>query len=273
MLGGEVPVCDEEVDHAVGGGVGCGEGVGGGFDDEPAGAGVGGGGGFDDGAGEGLGFVEGEAECGVGGALDAIDADLAVALGGVGVAAGEECAGDLYGEVKGGAGGELADVHVAAEGARGAGAVLAGFGGGNAHDAAEGAQRHDGGGERAGGVGVECPGKEEGLVEALFEEAEAGDDAGPAPALVGDAEDVDLEDVTVGGAMDGYGAGEGVDDAAVDGLEVVEGGGGGDLRAAGVEAGEVDGVAGVDGEARRQGGVPAGVRGFGGEGVVHRGSG
>ena len=84
---------------------------------------------------------------GVGGALDAVDADLAVALGGVGVAAGEECAGDLYGEIEGGTGGEFADVHVAAEGTGRAGAVLAGFGGRDAHDAAEGAQRHGGGGE------------------------------------------------------------------------------------------------------------------------------
>ena len=82
-----------------------------------------------------------------------------------------------------------------------------------------------------------------------------------------DAEDVDLEDVAGGGGVDGDRAGEGVDEGAVDGLEVCERRGGGDLCAAGVEAGEVDGVAGVDGEARWQGGVPAGVCGLSGERV------
>lgn len=37
--------------------------------------------------------------------------------------------------------------------------------------------------------------EEEGLGEALLEKTEAGNDAGPAPAFVGDVEDFDLEDV------------------------------------------------------------------------------
>ncbi len=147
VLGGEVPVGDEEVDHTLGGVASGGKGVGVGFDGEVTGADCGCGGGFDERAGERRGFVEGEAECGVGGALDAVDADLAVALGCVGVAAGEERAGLLDGEVQRGAGGELADIEVAAEWAGWACAVLAGFGGCDAHDATEGAQWNDGGRE------------------------------------------------------------------------------------------------------------------------------
>ncbi len=68
--------------------------------------------------------------------------------------------------------------------------------------------------------------EEEGLVEALLEEAEAGDDAGPPPTFVGDFEDVDLECVAGLRGVDGDWAGEGVDEAAVDLLELVERGGG-----------------------------------------------
>ncbi len=266
MVGLEGPAVDEEVDHAVGGDLGGGEGVDVGLDDDPGGAGrVLDFGGLEERAVKWSLFMEVEAEVDFSWALDAVDADFAVALGGVGVAAGEEGEGLLDGEVEGSAGGELADVEIATESARGTGAELAVFGGGDAHDAAEGAEGNDGGGEGFGCGGVEVPVEEEGICEALFEEAEAGDDVGPAPTNVADGEDVDLEDVAGLGIVDGDGAGEGVDKAAIDVGEGFECGGGGDLGAAGVDALEVDGVSGGDGEARRDGSVPTGVGGGGGE--------
>ena len=268
--GGEGPAGDEEIDHAEGSVLGCGGEVGAGGEDDP-GVGVGVGrervGGFDDGAGERLLFVEMKAEGEVEGALDAVDADLAVSLGGVAVAAGEEGSGDEDGKVEGGAGGELADVEVAAEGAGRAGAEFAVLCAGDAHDTGEGTEGDDGGHEGAGGVFVKLPVEEVGVAEVVLEEAEAFDDAGPAPAVVLGVENVDLEDVAGFGGIDIDGASEGVDEGAVDLQVMFRGHDGMDLGAAGVDASDLDGVAGGDMEARREGAVPDGVGGMGGEGV------
>ncbi len=59
--------------------------------------------------------------------------------------------------------------------------------------------------------------KEIGVAEVVFEEAEAFDDGGPAPAVVTGFEDVDLEDVAGFGGIYIDRAGEGVDAGAVDG--------------------------------------------------------
>jgi len=269
-FGGELPVLDKEIDHAGGSGAGGVEGVGCGLDDGP-GADVLFGGpwsGFDEWTGERAVLVQREAEGGVGGAFDAIDADFAIALSGVGVAGGEESGWVEDGQVEGGSGAEIADVHVAAERAGWAGAEFAGLGGGDAHDAAEGAQRQDGGEEGAGDVGFELPVEEGGLGEALREEAETADDAGPAPALVLDVEDVDLEGVAWGGTVDRDGAGERVDAGAVDAEEVGDGGVRIDLGSAGVEALHVHRVAGGDLKARREVAAPEGVGRVGRERVV-----
>jgi len=55
-----------------------------------------------------------------------------------------------------------------------------------------------------------------GIGEAIFQEAEAIDNAAPAPTFVGDIENVDLEDVTGFRAFDENGAGQGVNAATVD---------------------------------------------------------
>ena len=107
--------------------------------------------------------------------------------------------------------------------------------------------------------------EERGLGETLLEKTQAGNDAGPTPAFVGDVEDIDLENVAGLCSVDGYGTGERVDATAVDGLEMVNGHAGVDLIAAGILTLEVNGVAGRDGETRRKVGIPAAVRGRGGE--------
>ncbi len=117
---------------------------------------------------------------------------------------------------------------------------------------------------------MELPVEEERVSKALFQEAEARDDAGPAPAFVSNLKDIDLEDVAGLCAGDGDGASESVDEAAVDVLELVDRHGGVDLCAAGVLTFKVDGVARRDSEARRERGVPAGVGGGGSEGVGHK---
>ena len=272
---GEAPARDEQVDHTRGCGAGCGGQIGAGFEDDPRvgdGVGLDGFAGFDDGAGERLLFVEMEAQGDIERALDAIDADFAVALCGVAVTTGEEGTGDEYWEVEAGADAEFADVEVAAEGAGRARAEGAVVRTGDAHDAEERAEGNDGGPERARGVGVELPMKEVVVAELILEEAEAFDGRGPAPAVVGGAEDVDLEDVAGLGAFDPDRPGECVNAGPVDAEEVLGGGARVNLAAAGVEALEVDGVARGDAQARRQSAVPDGVGGFGEKGVGGHGS-
>jgi hypothetical protein len=103
--------------------------------------------------------------------------------------------------------------------------------------------------------------------EAVFEEAEAFYDAGPTPAVMLRGEDVDLEDVAGLGVFDPDGAGEGVDAGAVDGEILLDRCARMDLRAASVDALDGDLIAGCDAEARREGAIPDGVRGLGGESV------
>lgn len=161
-------------------------------------------------------FMEVEAEGKVEGALDSVDTDLAVALGGVAVAAGEESTGNEDGEVEAGAGGELADVEVAAEGAGRAGAEGTIFGASYSHDAGEGADGDDRGGEGLRGLVVELPVEEVRLTEVIGEKAKAFDDAGPTPAVMVCGENVDLEDVAGFGSLNIDRSGEGVDAGAVD---------------------------------------------------------
>lgn len=88
------------------------------------------------------------------------------------------------------------------------------------------------------------------LGELAGEEAEAGDEAGPGEAVVGVGLDDDFKGVAGLGAVDGDGAGEGVDFEGIEaGGEVCGGPIGADLVAGGVGALEGDGVAGGDGEA------------------------
>ncbi len=184
------------------------------------------------------------------GALDAVDADFAIALCGVAVAAAEERAGDEDGEIECGAGGELADVEIAAEGAGWAGAEATGVGAGYSHDSEKGTEGYGGWEERGGLICFEIPVEEIRGAEAVFEEAEAFYDAGPAPAVMLGGEDVDLEDVAGGGVFDPDGAGEGVDAGAVDGEILLDGHAGMDLCAAGVYALDGNFIAGCDVEAR-----------------------
>jgi len=162
---------------------------------------VGRGAGFDEGAGEGLMFVQVKAEGEVEWALDPVDADLAIALGGVAVAATEERAAVEDGQVEARARAELTHIEIAAEGAGRTGAEGSGLGAGHAHDAGEWADRDDCGGERVRGVGVELPVEKIRVAEVVIEEAEALDQAGPSPAVVAGAEDVDLEDVAGFGSI------------------------------------------------------------------------
>lgn len=141
------------------------------------------------------------------------------------------------------------------------------FGWGDAHDAQKGPEGNGCGREGLGGVRAELPVEEEGLGEALVEEAEAGDDGAVGPAFVSDFEDVDLEGIAGGGLFEEDGAGEGVDAGSVDGAQVIQGRGGADLAAGGVEGVDVYSVSGGDVEARREGCVPEGVSGLGGEGM------
>ena len=94
--------------------------------------------------------MEMEAESYIQRTLDAVDADLAIALRGVSVAATEERAGIVDGQVKRGAGAELADIEVAAKGARRAGAKCAVVRSCDAHDAEERTQGNNGRRERTG---------------------------------------------------------------------------------------------------------------------------
>ena len=200
-------------------------------------------------------------------ALDAIDADLAIALRGVTIAATEESAGVIDGQKEARAGAQLAHIEIAAEGARRASAEGAIVGARYAHDSQEWPDRNDRRIKGAGGFAVELPMEEIGLAETIFEKAETFGDTGPSPIGVTSGEDIDLEDVAEFGTVDEDGAGERVDASAIDGEELRGGGSGADLGAAGVGAFDLDFVARLDVQARREGAVPHGVGGLGGERV------
>ena len=168
------------------------------------------------GADEPLLLVKPEAERYIGGAFDAVDADLAVALRGMGVARGEQRARVENREIQGGSGGELPHVHIAAEWTGRARAKFAVFGARDAHHSAEWAERHDRWRQRSAHGAFELPVKEEWLAEAVLQEAEAGNHAGPAPAPVRHLEHVNLQDVARLGAVHVDRAGECVDAIAVD---------------------------------------------------------
>src|ERR1700728_4463966 len=196
-------------------------------------------------------------------AFDAVDANLAVALGGVTVSAGEECARIEDRQVELGSAAEVADVHVAAESAGRTRANFAIDRGSDAHDSAEGAQRNDCGRQRASLASGQVPVEKVGFAEALLEEAKAFGDGGVAPAMMARIEDVDLKNVAGLGSADENRSGERVNAVAVDGKQVGERGAAFDLAAAGLDALEVNSVAGSDLEARRQSAVPAGMGGLG----------
>ena len=126
------------------------------------------------------------------------------------------------------------------------------FRGRDAHHAAERAQRHDGGRERPADLAVELPVKKIRLREALLEKAEAVDHARPSPAFVRDFEHVDLQHVARLSAFDKNRPVS----AWMRSRSMVEIFGerhpGMNLRAARIEAFQVNGVAGSDAEARRQ---------------------
>jgi len=161
-----------------------------------------------------------------------------------------------HGEVQGRAGDELAHIHIAAEGARRPGAEAAMLGWGDAHHAAERAQRNYSGSERPADFGFQVPMEEIGLSEALVEKAEAGDDAGPSPPFVRDFKHIDLQYVARLGAFNRDGAGKRVNAGAVDGKKICQRRIGADLASAGVEAPHVDDVAGCEVEPRFEGVVP-----------------
>lgn len=272
MFGRKGPALDKEIDHAGRGDLGRGECVGARFDDDPFGADVvvgrfDPGWRLDDGSGDGLVFVECEAQGDAGGALHPVDADFTVALSSVGVAAGEQRAGVEDREVEGRSGREFADVQISAERARRPCAVRAGLGRGDAHNSAKRAKGDVGGLERIGRGLLELPVKEERLGEALIQETQAGDDGAPGPALMSYFEDIDLQGVAGGGVLDEDRAGKRVDAGAVDDEEVGERRGGGDLAAGRVHGFEVDGIPGDHVEAWRKGGIPEGMCGGGSEGV------
>jgi hypothetical protein len=196
------------------------------------------------------------------GAFDAVDADFTVTLGGVRVPGGEQGALVEYGQVERGSGAELAYVHVAAEGAGRAGSELTVFSRGNAHHSTERAQGDDGRSQRTGYLGVERPVKEIGLTESVFQEAEAGDHAGPAPTAMFHLQHLNLEYVAGLGSFDSDGAGECVDPVSVDSQKVFDARTWFYLAAAGVEAAHVHGVAGGDRQAWFEGAVPAGMSGL-----------
>ena len=273
--GFEAPAGDEEIDHAAGSVAGSGDQVFATFDDDPGVAVEVWGyafGGLNEGPGEGLVFMDPEAEGGIKGALDAVDADFAVTLGSVAVAATEEGTRGEHGEVEFGSGAEFADVEIAAEVAGRAGAEGAVFSAGDAHHSEKRAEGEDGGGEGAGDIFVKLPLEEIGVGEAFLQKAEAGDDAGPAPAVVMGGDDFDFEDVAGFGVLDPDGSGEGVDAGAVDALVLFEGHGGVDLAAAGVLAIDVDHVVGGDAKTGFMGPIPDGVGGFGGEEMFAHGA-
>ena len=135
--------------------------------------------------------------------------------------------------------------------------------GSDAHDSAEGAQRNDCGRQRASLASGQVPVEKVGFAEALLEEAKAFGDGGVAPAMMARIEDVDLKNVAGLGSADENRSGERVNAVAVDGKQVGERGAAFDLAAAGLDALEVNSVAGSDLEARRQSAVPAGMGGLG----------
>jgi hypothetical protein len=224
------------------------------------------------GAGEGFGggFVKFEGVGGVHGGFHAVDAHFAVALRRVAVAGEHAATGGENGEEEPRARREVAHVEIAAKGSGRTGAKLANLGALQADDAGEGVEIEGDAGEAAGLVALEFPDEEMGVGEFAREQAEAGDEAGPGEAVVGVGLDYDFEGVAGLGAVDGDGAGEGVDLERVElGGEVGGGPIGFHLPAGGVGAAEGDGVAGGDGEARRGGVVPAVAERLGGEDVVH----
>ena len=177
-------------------------------------------------------------------ALDAVDADFAVALGSVRVPGRKQGARVQYRQVERGSGAKLAHVHVAAEGARGAGAELAVFRRGNAHHSAEGTQGHHGWAQRTAYLGVEHPVKEIRLTKLLLKETEPGDHARPTPAQVLHLQDFNLEHIAGLGAVDPDGAGQGMNPAPVNGQKIFHARARRYLTAAGVEAAHVYRVSG-----------------------------
>jgi len=268
----EAPKADEQIDHAGGCVTGGAQRVCVGFDDNP-GIGCDGTrlGGFDERAGDRVAGMQVKAQSGIEGAFDAVDADLAVSLGSVAVSAGKKRAGAEDREIEACAGRELADIHIAAERAGWTGAEFALDPGGDAHHPAKRTKRHDSWCQRARFVRKEVPMEKVRLTETILEKAEAFHDGGISPAVMGQVEDFDFEDIAWFRAANQDRAGEGVDAATIDAGKFVERDAGMDLPPGGFEALEMDNVAGVDFEARRKSAIPARVGGGGIEWVFrHR---
>ena len=147
-------------------------------------------------------------------AFDRRAADLPIPLGGMGVAHREQRAGDLDRKIKLGAGAEVADVHVAADPPWRNDTVQPGLARCETDGAAKGFQRH----LSAGAIGrrgeplrVVAPDVERRFRELVGQQAEAGDDRGPAPTRRNKGFDCHLERVAGFGPVDGDRAGDRVD--------------------------------------------------------------
>ena len=136
------------------------------------------------------------------------------------IARGKQCAAIEYRQVQRGARTKFAHIHVAAERAGRAGAKFAVFARSHAHDAAERAQRYRRGVKRAGDAALEDPMEKMRLREAILQESEARDHAGPAPPLMRHFQDVDLQYIAGLGALNEDRSGQRVDFAAIDSLVV-----------------------------------------------------
>ena len=166
----------------------------------------------------------------------------------------------LDGQKEGRAGDELADVEVAADTARGDGAVRAWLAGSQAHDATERLEGDDDSRFELGFAGSgqipvhQVRGLERWVV---LEQVESGQDERVAPALRAHLDDVNDQGVARFGAADSDGAADLVDEIEVEVEERVGGRIGGDLATGDLRRLEDDGVTGVDSKGRRCVSVPA----------------
>jgi hypothetical protein len=174
-------------------------------------------GGFDERRGESVAAMQVKAERGIERALDSVDADLSIALSGMAVSAGEERARIKDGKIESSTGGKLAHIHIATEGAGRTGAKFAVDIGSNAHHSTEGTKWDHGGLKSASFVREQLPMKKKWFAEALLEKAEAWNDARISPAMVGQFENFNFEDIAGMCAADEDRTGEGMDETAVDG--------------------------------------------------------
>src|SRR5277367_4728665 len=100
------------------------------------------------------------------------------------------------------------------------------------------------------GRGFQLPMEKKRLGKAFLQEAQAIDYAAPAPALMGNFQDLDLQNVAGFRAYNKNRSGQGVDASAINLEEFAQAHGWMDLRAAGIQAIQMNGVTGGDAETR-----------------------